>query len=230
MIRRSVYNVSDSESDDDSTFKDDVWRQEDSMWIDRTDGKYVTFRWSSSCGSGKLLYSGQIIDHYSSLESGKRVDYLVIFSDGEEHSYKLGKDIRQFTIYSDKKFTKSVSEWSRAGWTFPDQENINYSQQLSKNRVNSTSTPPQKKRRNELKREEVEEARVDVTKVYVKEVERVHVAREDVDEVAPGTLTTTEMKPGTFGVSNYFCGGIASKEKDFYFYRSAAEICGRRII
>jgi len=117
MSRRSR-SLSSTSSDDLSDYKDEGWRQEDNVWSTRTDRKYITFRWSSGCGTGRELYKGQVRDHSSSREGARRIDYLLILVDGEENSYKLGKDIRHFHLYADRKFTRLVAEWSRKGWVF----------------------------------------------------------------------------------------------------------------
>lgn len=181
MSSRRGRSLSSSSSDEPSDYKDEFWRDEDSLWVKRTDRKYITFRWSSGCGSGKDVYTGHVRDHMSSREGRKRVDYLVIQVDGEENAYKLGKDIRQFTLFSDKKCSRPVAEWSKLGWSF-HKEDIKPESKIQ--------TP----------------------------------------SVSPVMQSSRSLSLSTDGIeiSNSFSGGFASTLPDFYFYRSAAEICGKR--
>jgi len=177
MSRRSR-SISTSSSDEASDYKDESWRDEDFIWSKRTVNRYISFKWNSGCGSGKP-YVGQIQEHNSCRENRKRVDYLVIRVDGEDHGYKLGKDIRHFTLYADIKCSKCVGEWGKEGWSFHKDESD----------VSKTTSP----------------------KMHaVKTTRNFSLASEELE------------------ISNSFCGGIASKTPDFYFYRSAAEICGRK--
>ena len=180
-MNRRMRSFSSSSSDEPSDYKDEFWRDEDSLWVKRTDRKYITFRWSSGCGTGKDVYTGHIRDHISARENRKRVDYLVIQVDGEENAYKLGKDIRQFTLFSDKKCSRPVAEWSKNSWSF-HKEDVKPESKLQ--------TP---------------------------------AATPMIQSFRSLSLSSAGIE-----ISNSFSGGIASTVPDFYFYRSASEICARQ--
>ena len=167
----SISNQSDySDSEDLSSpgsYKDAAWLAEDNTWCERVMGRFVEFRWSSGCGSGKSVFEGKVTGHFSTREDRdryssrsvdhpdnyvlgrqpKRIDYLVIKVGQDEDSYKLGKDIRKFLIFKNKGGKGLIGAWSsKDGWegetwkkeTFEIPENI----EITKFIENSENQPP----------------------------------------------------------------------------------------
>jgi hypothetical protein len=113
--------MSSSSSETDSElYKDDAWRQEDIRMYEKCVGKYCKFRWSAGLVKGdrsKSVTVGLVTDHESSRElrtanKYRRVDYLQIEVEDSLDFYKLGKDIRKFILYADKKCERFVVGWT----------------------------------------------------------------------------------------------------------------------